>query len=85
MSLQAAAVARVLGVQGAGHAIARRRLFVTVAAARLVLPAEQPDDHGKAAKSLLEGHPESAAGGLELHVAVKSHDVFVVSLALCQC
>jgi hypothetical protein len=50
-----------------------------------MLPAKRADDHGKAAKSLLEGHPESAAGGLDLHVAVKSHNVFVVTLALCQC
>ena len=80
MRFELPGVARVLGVEGAGHARARYCMAggvasrcrccaaaaddVTRPARGLVLLAKQPDDHGEAAKALLEWHPKPAPGAL---------------------
>lgn len=92
MSLKAAGLARVFGVERAGDPPAFRRVFVglvgrAAGAAKgglrhLVLHAKHTDLHRKTTKSLLDGHPKPADAGLLSRVAVKRRDVLVIALAL---
>jgi hypothetical protein len=84
--LQAAGIAGVLCIQGAGDASVLGGMsgIGRGGACGLMLDAERASVRGKAAEALFVWHPMSADVGLLLHVMVQSTHVLIAALAIAQ-